>query len=325
MEKLFGPKEDDGKPAIGLVYLEGPITTGKSEPGMFGGASAGSTTLRAAIDKAADDSDIKAVVLRVNSPGGSALASDIIWKAATRLAKAKPLIVSMGAVAGSGGYYVSIPGDTIFAEECTITASIGVVGGKMCWKGLWEDKLGITTTEYSRGANADIMASTRKWSDAERSKMQAYMDTVYGQFKGRIKSSRGDRIKGELDDMAGGRVFTGKQALERGLIDRLGGLNDAIHCAAEKAKLKDYRVAVLPKEKDFGEVLKMLMGQPIEDEYEVALPRLGRAAGLVGEMLPVIEQLSPGKSASLVRFLTQLSIIERERVTCWMPLEVRIK
>lgn len=325
MNKMFGPKEDDDKPAIGVIYLEGPITTGKSTADFFSGGTAGSTTLRSAIDKATDDKNVKAVVLRVNSPGGSALASDIIWKSATRLAKAKPLIVSMGSVAGSGGYYVAIPGDTIFAEELTITASIGVVGGKMCWKGLWQDKLGINTTEYSRGKNADLMASTRKWTDEEKNKIMDYMNAVYDQFKGRIKTSRGDRIKGNLDDYAGGRVFTGKQALERGLIDKIGGLSDAVRFAADKVGLKDYRVATLPKEKDFGEVLKMIMGQPTEDEYEVRTLMPAQADALTSGYLPLLRQVAPQRAESLVNVLRQIAVLERERASCYMPLELRIR
>lgn len=325
MEKLFGAKDEDTKPAVGVVYLEGPIMTGKSGGGLFGGASAGSTTLRAALDRAADDKNIKAVVLRVNSPGGSALASDIIWKAATRLSKTKPLIVSMGAVAGSGGYYVAIPGDTIFAEETTITGSIGVVGGKMNWKGLWEGKLGITTTEYSRGKNADIMTSTRSWTDEEKAKIMGYLNAVYDQFKGRITASRGQRIQGNLEDLAGGRVYTGKQALKHGLIDKLGGLNDAIRFAAEKAGLKDYRVAALPKEKDFAEIIKTILGKPTEDEYEVSTALRMSNDGLLGPALPLLQQMAPERVASLQRLLQQLSIIDRERVSCFMPLELRIR
>src|SRR5262249_56815180 len=129
-------------------------------------------------------------------------------------------------------YYVAIPGDTIFAEESTITGSIGVVGGKMVWHGLMADKLGITTTEFSRGKRAGLMSSNRKWTEDERKWMTDYMNNTYEQFKGRIKSSRGDRIKGDLESLAGGRVYTGKQALEKGLIDKIGSLNDAIKFAA---------------------------------------------------------------------------------------------
>jgi protease-4 len=325
MGKLFGAKDDDDKPAVGVVYLEGPIMTGKSGGGLFGAGSAGSTTLRAALDKAADEKSVKAVVLRVNSPGGSALASDIIWKAATRLGKTKPLIVSMGSVAGSGGYYVAIPGDTIFAEETTLTGSIGVVGGKMNWKGLWEGKLGITTTEYTRGKNADLMASMRNWTDEERAKIMSYLDAVYDQFKGRITASRGPRIKGNLDDLAGGRVYTGKQALERGLVDKLGGLQDAIRFAADKAGMKDYRVMTLPKEKDFAEILKTILGKPSEDEYEVSTAMQYAGDPLLGPVLPLLEQLAPERAASLKRFLQQLAILQRERVSCFMPLELRIR
>ena len=226
--ELFGKlmeKADEPKQAgIAVLYIEGMIVTGKSESSPFGGASAGSSTIRAAFEMAREDDNIKALVVRVNSPGGSALASDIMWEAATRFGKEKPLVVSMGGVAASGGYYVAIPGDLIFAEEATITGSIGVLGGKLVWRELWEDKIGITSTEFRRGKHAGLMSMNCSWTDAEREFMQGYLDNIYTQFKGRVVDSRGDRIKGDLEPLAGGRVYTGRQALEHGLVDKIGGL-----------------------------------------------------------------------------------------------------
>ncbi|MCC6359167.1 MAG: signal peptide peptidase SppA [Phycisphaerales bacterium] len=325
MEEAASSKEATG---IAIIYLEGGITTGKSTVDFFGGGrSVGSTTFRAAFDEATENDAIKAVVLRVNSPGGSALASDIIWKAATRCAKKKPLIVSMGGVAGSGGYYVAIPGDTIFAEESTITASIGVVGGKMIWKGLWQDKLGINTVEFNRGKNAGLMSTMSKWTDAERAFMMKYMDSIYEQFKGRIKTSRGERIKGDLESMAGGRVFTGKQALERGLVDKIGGLQDAVRLAAKKAGLdtKDLKIHNLPREKDFADVLREIFGEESKDEYEIRTEIRASLDSVLGGLAPTLRTVAPERFRALSRAFEQLMVLDREHVSCYMPLELRIR
>lgn len=270
--KLGDTVKGEQKPGIGLIYIEGGIATGKSTADFLSGTTAGSTTIRAALEAARRNDAVKAVVLRVDSPGGSALASDIIWKAATRLAAEKPLIVSMGGVAGSGGYYVSIPGDTVFAEASTITGSIGVVGGKLVWSGLMEDKLGITTTEFKRGQRADLFSPNRMWTDEERAWMQNWMNGIYTQFKQRVSESRGKRIKGDLEKLAGGRVYTGKQALELGPVDRIGGLHDALSHAADKVGLSEaeYPVYILPKPEDFAAILAKLFGEKGTDEYEIA-------------------------------------------------------
>jgi protease-4 len=326
--KLMEKSSEPAKPGLALIYIDGPIEMGKAEPSLFGGGtSAGSTTIRAAFEKAREDNNIKAVVVRVDSPGGSALASDIMWEAATRCGKEKPLIVSMGGVAGSGGYYVSIPGDVIFAEEGTITGSIGVVGGKLVWKGLMEDKLGITHTEFSRGARAGLMSPNRLWSDQERAWVQGYMDSVYTQFKGRVKQSRGDRIKGDLEQLAGGRVYTGKQALEKGLVDRIGGLTNAIDLAAEKVGLKEYELYVLPKPLDLVEILKKLFGEETKDEWEIAaresggISLRGPAASdpLLQAVLPLLQQLAPQQAREIAQHLRSVMVLNREHVGCFMP------
>ncbi len=327
-------QEKPGKTAVGLIYVEGAITTGKSaQDFMSGGSTAGSTTVRAALEKALRDENIKAVVMRVNSPGGSALASDIIWDAATRLARSKPLVVSMGAVAGSGGYYVSIPGETIFAEATTITASIGVVGGKLVWKDLWEGKIGINTAEFQRGRNAALFSLNRPWNEQERQWMLTWMNNIYEQFKGRIRASRGQRLRGDLEQMAGGRVFTGRQALERGLVDRIGGLQDAIEYAAGKAGLSKYDVVLVPKPKDLMQILAELFGQEREDEYELApsAARTGLHMAALGQdpllraALPLIRQLAPHQVRQLVAGLRKAAIIHHEHVGMFMPFELEIR
>lgn len=331
--ELMNPQEEERKPGIGLIYIDGAITMGKSETSPFGGGgNAGSTTIRAAFEQACEDDNVKALVVRVDSPGGSALASDIMWKAATRCAKEKLLIVSMGNVAGSGGYYVAIPGDQIFADEATITASIGVVGGKLVWKELWEDKLGVTTTAFDRGEHAGLWTMNQSWTEDERAWVQKYMTDVYDQFKGRIMASRGDRLKKELESIAGGRVFTGKQALELGLIDQLGGLKDAIEYTAKRAGLDDYEVYVYPEQKNpFEEMFASLTGQEPDDEWEFSL---GRQAGsdalltphpLLRAAAPLLQGLAPQQMGALGRAFERLITIETEHVGCFMPFELNIR
>lgn len=331
MFQMFGKAleeaQEEGKPGIALVYIDGGIMLGRNEPDFLsGGTSAGSTTIRRAFEKARTDDNVKAVVVRVNSPGGSALASDIMWEAATRCAKEKPVIVSMGGVAGSGGYYVSIPADTIFAEETTITGSIGVVGGKMVTRGLFDEKLGITTTEFERGKRAGLFSANRPWTEEERQFMAGYMNSIYEQFKGRVKQSRGDRIKGELEPLAGGRVYTGKQALERGLVDKLGGLADALQYARQKAGLvKDCQVYVLPKPLELGDILKELMGEETDKGWEAdaATPRL--RSPLLPLVNPLLQGLPPAATEKVMRGLRNLLILDQERVGMFMPFELELK
>ncbi len=326
--EMLQPKTEPRKPGIALIYIDGGIAMGKTEQSPFGGSSnVGSTTIRAAFEKARLDDAVKAVVVRVNSPGGSALASDIIWKAARRCAKEKPLIASMGNVAGSGGYYVSIPADVIFADDATITASIGVVGGKFVWRELMEDKLGITTATFDRGKHAGLNSMNRPWNDEEREFIRKYMNQVYEQFKGRVRESRGDRLKGKLEDMAGGRVYTGKQALKLGLIDKLGTLEDAIDFAAKKAELgKEYEVYVLPKAKNpFEEIIASMTGQEQEDEWEMSSRQFVTSDPLLRAAAPLLQRLAPDRAAQLFDALQDLVMLSRERVGCFMPFDLTIR
>ena len=317
LEKADEPKKD----GLAVLYIEGMIIPGKSEANPFIGAIAGSSTIRAAFEQAREDDKIKAIVVRVNSPGGSGLASDIVWEAATRFGKEKPLVVSMGGVAASGGYYVAIPGDLIFAEEATLTGSIGVFGGKLVWRELWEDKLGITTTEFSRGKHAGLMSMNCPWTDAEREFVQDFLDSFYTQFKDRVMDSRGERIKGDLEESAAGRVYTGRQALERGLVDKIGGLRDAMEYVAKKANLgDDYEVYMLPEAKDpFEQLFANLLGQDTEDEFEMSLRVSQVSDPLLHAALPLLHQLAPRQARTIMRDLRHLVILNREHVGCFLP------
>jgi protease-4 len=242
-------------PKIAVIYANGVITTGKSEEGLFSSATMGSTTMIAAIREAEEDKTVKAIVLRVDSPGGSALASDLIWNELKR--SKKPVLASMSDVAASGGYYISMAAQKIYAEPGTLTGSIGVVGGKLAIGGTL-NKIGINTEVISRGANSGIFSSDKPFSDSERKVMTALMKDIYDQFldkalAGRHKAGK-SMTREELVKLAGGRIWTGRQAKENGLIDELGTLGDAIEAARKLAKLpagKEPELLLLPKSKTF--------------------------------------------------------------------------
>lgn len=312
-QMMKGPSKSD-KPAIALIYVDSMITSGSSEDGVFGGNS-GSTTIRRAIEKAAQDKNIKAVVLRVDSPGGSAVASEVIAEAVKRCKKEKPLVVSMGNVAASGGYYVSCLSDAIFAEPGTITGSIGVVGGKMVTKGLW-DWVGITGHEYQRGALADTFNSNRKFEDDERKLVTDMMYRVYGDFKDRVTAGRRSKIKGELESLAGGRVYTGKQALEIGLVDKLGGMADAIQYAADQAEMSKYELRILPEPKNLFDMLFKGMSGADDDEVEAHVQYGAKwmASPFLRDALPMLDRLDPHKGRAVRQALMQMDLMGRENV-----------
>jgi protease-4 len=309
------------KPAVAIVYVEGAISLGNDAMSLFGEAGASSAAIRKALDAAAADDSVKAVVLRVDSPGGSAVASEIILDATRRVKAKKPLIVSMGNVAGSGGYYVACAADTIYADAGTITGSIGVVGGKFATRALF-DKLGVNFKSYSRGQNAGLLNTERPFTEAERAKMQAWMDEIYGVFKGHVTAIRGARLKKPIDELAGGRVYTGQQALELGLVDKIGTLHDAIKEIAATARLgDDYEVRTLPKSRSFFE---QLLSDGDEDgarkglDVAVAV----RGAGLIDAALPLLGTLDPARAALVRQALGRLELIQREGAVLMMP-EIR--
>lgn len=322
-EILQGPsKKKSTKTAVAIVYVEGPIMPGRPEPSPFSsGGIAYSEPIRKALDEAADDESIKAVVLRVDSPGGSATASEIILDATRRVKAKKPLVVSMGNVAGSGGYYVACGSDTIFADANTITASIGVVSGKFATTGMW-NKIGITWHTYDRGVNSGLFSSREVFSDAERQQMRALMDEIYGDFKGHVVAIRGDRLEKEIDQLAGGRVFTGRQALDLGLVDKLGGLDDAVAHVAKQAKIEDYEIRVLPKPKTFIDLLLADLGGDKDDEtgtLSLSSAWGPRTTSLFHAAMPYLEGLDPERVRAIEAAFQRLSMIEKEGVILAMP------
>jgi protease IV len=324
-ELLGGAKKKSHKDSVAIVYVDGAITLGEPEISLFeSGTVAASTPLRKALDKAADDDTIKAVVLRVDSPGGSATASEIILAAAERVKAKKPFAVSMGAVAASGGYYVSCGSDTIFADESTITGSIGVVGGKLATTNLW-NKLGIKWKGYQRGTNASILSSMHVFTPEQRRHMQDWMDEIYEVFKGHVTEHRQAKLKKPIDELAGGRVYTGQQALALGLVDKIGTLDDAVAFVAEQAKLSEgkYELRVVPEPKSFLERLLEEAEGPKEDHEHVSLGALvssSRAeSAIVRTALPYLAEFDRLRVSAMTRALRQLETLRREGVVLMAP------
>ena len=328
--QVFGGGPTKGRAAsVGIVYVEGLIMPGSEEPTPFGGSSgAKSSSIRKALNKAAKDDSVKAVVLRVDSPGGSAMASEIIWHATQHVAAKKPLIVSMGNVAGSGGYYVACGGHAIFADETTITASIGVVGGKLITTGMW-DWFGVDWKEYKRGENSAILSSSHRFSEEERARVRDWMNEVYEVFKGHIADARGTKLTKPLEEMAGGRVYTGKQALDLGLVDRLGGLDDAIKYAAAQANISDYEIRVIPKPKHIFEMMMegFMRGEEEDEEVSgrVTAPLFSPDSPLMGELIPMLERLDPLRTQAILRTLQRIELIHEEGAVTVMPVEIIIR
>ena len=220
---------------IAVVYAAGDITSGKSQFGGSGEETIGSDSLTKVIDEVRDDKSIKAVVLRIDSPGGSGLASDIIWRAIESLKQKKPVVVSMSDVAASGGYYIAAGANKIVAEPSTITGSIGVVGGKPVIKGFY-DWIGVTNEYVLRGNNAGMFRESEKFSDSESKKFQEFLAKTYDDFTTIVAKGRNKEQK-YIDSIGQGRVWTGREGKEKGLVDEYGGLDRAIEVAKQLAHI----------------------------------------------------------------------------------------
>jgi protease-4 len=317
-----GKKKKTGKDAVGIVYVEGPISLGKGQVSPFDSETgAHSTDIRKALDEAARDDSVKAVVLRVDSPGGSAVASDIILAATLDVKAKKPFIVSMGNVAGSGGYYVTCGSNTVYADAATITGSIGVVAGKFATTPMW-NKIGITFKSYQRGANAGLLSSDHPFTAEEKQRMQGWMDDIYGVFKKHVTDSRAKKLAKPIDELAGGRVYTGEQALKLGLVDKIGTLQDAIAQAASEAKISDYDVRAIPAPKNFIEKIMEESTGGKESSHEIDVttgPTLQGGTSLMDLALPYLRQLDT-RHARLVKLaLERLQLLQQDGAALMMP------
>jgi protease-4 len=299
------------KPKVAVIYATGVITGGKGGLSFMGEETCGSETMIEAIRQAEKDTTVKAIVLRVDSPGGSALASDLIWNELRR--SKKPVLASMGDVAASGGYYISMSAQKIYAEPGTLTGSIGVVGGKLTLGGL-EEKAGVHTDVISRGAHADLLSTNTPFNESEKKAMTALMRDTYDQFldkaiQGRAKAGK-EMSKEKLEkELAGGRVWTGRQAKANGLVDELGTLEDAIAAAKKLGGMADDQepeLLVLPKARNLLDTLADM-------QSGTQAPAVGK---LLGEVPEVAERV--GEVEGLLR-------LRGEPVWVVLPYRVRMK
>jgi protease IV len=303
-----GPKKAESSASkLALIYASGAIETGKSTSSLLGEATMGSETVIQHLRQAEKDKTVKAIILRVDSPGGSALASDLIWREVVRIEK--PIIASMSDVAASGGYYISMGADRIFAEPGTLTGSIGVTGGKFVVSGLMA-KLGVTTDTITVGKNGTLNSINQPFSETERAAMKRLMDDTYHQFVAKAASGRNMTFD-QLNKLAGGRVYTGRQAQKLGLVDEIGTLDDAITYAKHLAKLPDDatpELLILPKAQGF---LEALVG-PLDDR-DVYAPALQ-------VRLPL-----PDAARSILAKLDQFArILTKEPVAVMLPYEIKV-
>jgi protease-4 len=269
---------------IAVIYAEGDIVTGRGSDDNIG-----SDKFTEAIRKARLDDKVKAVVLRVNSPGGSSLASDIIYREVMLTKKVKPIIASMSDVAASGGYYIAMGCDTIVAHPNSITGSIGVFGVLPNIQPLLADKLGVTVDRVTTGKFSDLPTITRALSPYEKQQMQLEVNDIYADFT--TKAAQGRHMPVErLRRLASGRVWSGTEAKERGLVDVLGSYEDALKIAATRAHLKadDYQVQRLPRQKSSIEKLFSRFTSADDDDQAAAEARLLQAK--LGPLYPVVRQ-----------------------------------
>ncbi len=252
----------NGNDKIAVIYAEGNIVDGNGERSNIGG-----DTYRNYIRKARLDHSVKAIVLRVNSGGGSAMASEVMWREVSLARKEKPVIVSFGDVAASGGYYMSCAADMIFAEPNTITGSIGVFGLLPNFQKFFNNKLGVTFDEVHTSPDANFMSIVKPLSTSQKKAIQDGIDTTYLQFKTRVAEGRKKSVE-YIDSIAQGRVWSGSRAVEIGLVDKIGGIEAAIAEAASRAKTNNYRLKEYPGKQN---IIEMLLKTKAESAKDAAI------------------------------------------------------
>jgi protease-4 len=248
------------KNKIAVLYADGEIVDGEGQQGQVA-----AKPMICEIRKLINQEDVKAVVLRINSPGGSALASENMYQELMQLRKLKPIIISMGDVAASGGYYLSCAGDSIFAQPNTITGSIGVVGMMLNFENFMKNNIGVTTDVVKTNAHADFPNVTRTMTDKEMAYMQMNTDRIYGIFKQRVMDAR-KVDQAFVDSIAQGHVYSGARGKELKLVDGIGGMDRALQSAAAIAKLSDYKVVYYPAVKDgLQEMINKFIGKKTDE------------------------------------------------------------
>ena len=290
-------------PTIALIYGTGLIQRGTSTPNPFSASGLmGADTVVRAFDKAARDADVKAILFRVDSPGGSAVASETIWHAVERAHRSrKPIVVSMGAIAGSGGYYIAAPADKIVAEPATLTGSIGVLAGKLVLGGLW-DKLGVSWDTVNEGANVSMFSTLQDFSPPEKERFETFLDAAYGTFKDRVAKGRKLGDDG-VEAVAKGRVWTGEDAKGRGLVDALGGLATALRLAKQAANIREDQEVTLklyPRAETLGEAFGRLTGRRRPDDDSADTHALTQRLGALRTLLNQIERATAPVGSALM-------------------------
>lgn len=304
--------------SIAVVHANGPIMNGESTygDGLFSGDTIGSRTISEVLSDAAEDDLIKGVVIRVDSPGGSAMASEVIWQSVRSLAEAKPVFVSVGSTAASGGYYIACAADEIYVNPDSIVGSIGVVGGKLIAGGLYE-KIGVHVHRRSRGPLGDMFNSVEPFSDRQRELLRSAFEKTYAQFTERVRTGRGARLA-DVEGVAQGRLFTGRQAVKNGLADQLGDVGDAVRAMAGRLNLEPgaYDVVNLPPPMSLPEFLEQMFGG-----------RAGAQASLESSMLRQTAEKALGSARwrAVRDVLGGLVQLQREPVLTLMPAAIVIR
>ena len=299
---------------IAIVYAAGDIMSGSSQFGSEGQEVIGSESLVRLLNEVRDDKTIKAVVLRIDSPGGEGLASDIIWRGIESLKAKKPVVVSMSDVAASGGYYIACNANKIVAQPSTITGSIGVVGGKPVVKGFY-DWIGVSNEYVLRGTNAGIFRESEKFTDSERAKFQEFLKTTYDDFTDKVAKGRG-KDQAYIDSIGQGRVWTGRQGKENGLVDEYGGLDKAIEIAKQLANI--------PADKGVQRVIRPVppnwLQELFSDSSEAdtrATPEMQQQAALLAAM--------PEDVRRTFRYIQMMDRIKGGHSAYLMPYSLRIR
>jgi protease-4 len=309
------PEKTD-RATVALIPAEGVIVDGEGQTSLLGGGGGvGSARMRRTLRQVDRDPNVKAVVVRIDSPGGSALASEVMWQALRRVAKDKPVVISVGGMAASGGYYLASAGDTIFADPTAIVGSIGVVGGKFVLKDLFA-KIGITDEAFLRGKNAGLFSSNEPWTDGQRKMITAWMQSTYDQFTQRVMTTRKGKIK-EIDKVARGRIFLAPEAKDLGMVDQIGGVEAALSYAAGEAKLspKQYDIRVFPAPRTLGD---LLTGNG-PDAKSAIQPTMSIATD------SILRLLSPSARDALVEQLQMVQLMQNHPVILAMPFTLMEK
>lgn len=289
-------------PSIAVVYAAGPIVHGEGGADATGGSVVGAQTMAEAIRAAREDDAIEAIILRIDSPGGSAVASDLIWREVVLATADKPVVASMSDLAASGGYYLAMAADVIVAQPATLTGSIGVVGGKLAL-GEMLDKLGIAFEAVSDGRMADMNSFVEPYSDAARGRVQEMIDAFYEEFLAKAADGR-NMTRDAVHAVAQGRVWTGRQARDAGLVDRLGGLREAVAVARELAGLaadQEVTLEPFPRPRSFFEALAG--GFAFRAEALPAGWPGARAARLGAALTAPLRLFRPGEPLALMPFV----------------------